>query len=464
MRIYNTLSGEKDELERPKGALKLFVCGPTVYDYIHLGNALTYVSFDLFARYLKSQGFRVFFLENITDIDDKIIQKAEEEKKTPSAIADFYRREFLKDVKALGIDTVTRYASATDFIPEIVKQVNVLLKKGFSYKIEGDGYYFDISKFSDYGKLSKRTVAQAEDGVSRIDESVRKKNKGDFCVWKFYSEDPAEPYWETEIGRGRPGWHIEDTAITEKFFGPQYDIHGGGIDLKFPHHEAEIAQQEAASGKIPFVKIWMHGGLLNVEGKKMSKSLGNFITARDFLKKYPPQLFRWMVLNHHYRSPLNYTLELVEQAKQNIETIKTFLEKLVFVEKKSRASKISEVAKLTKKAQTEIDGALDDDFNTPVAIAAFFEFMGEIEKRIWNLSSSDAKLAVSFSLQNFENLGFSFSGSKIPLKIRLLTQKRELSRARKQFVQSDDLRKEIHRLGYILEDTPYGPFVRKEIK
>jgi len=281
MKLYNTLSRKKEDLPNPEEQrkIRLFVCGPTVYDYAHIGHARTYLFFDFFAKYLRHRGYEVNYLQNITDIDDKIIARAAERNIRPDELAKQFTGAYFEDMRAIGVDAVTTYAPATDFISQIVAQVKRLIDKGFAYKIEDDGWYFDISKDEDYGKLSGRTVAQAEDGVSRIDDSDAKRNKGDFCLWKF--SKPDEPKWNTQIGTGRPGWHIEDTAISEYYFGPQYDIHGGADDLKFPHHEAEIAQQESASGLKPFVQFWVHTGFLLVDGKKMSKSLDNYIGITD---------------------------------------------------------------------------------------------------------------------------------------------------------------------------------------
>ena len=327
MKIFNTLSNQKEELELlNKQNIKLFVCGPTVYDYIHIGNARTYLIFDAFARYLRAVGYKVYYLQNITDIDDKIISRAKESGMNVKQIARKFEKEYLLDEKSLGINSVTKHIRATAHIKEIVKQIQTLIEKNYAYKIENDGYYFDITKFADYGKLSNRTVLQAEDSVSRIDESVGKKNRGDFALWKFYKD--GEPFWKTALGNGRPGWHIEDTAITEKFFGPQYDIHGSAIDLIFQHHEAELAQQEAASEKNPFVKIWMHSGFLNSKGNKMSKSNGAFLTVKDFLKTNDPNILRLISLNHHYRSPIEYSDELVFQTKEQWSNLLQFLAKL----------------------------------------------------------------------------------------------------------------------------------------
>ena len=268
--LYNTLSGEKESFTIPRRTLRLFVCGPTVYDRSHIGHARIYIFFDVFAAYLKSLKARVFYLQNITDIDDKIIRRAKESGKEPLALAKELTRAHFADMKKLDVRNVTKYVPATKEIPTIIKQVAALIAKGVAYEIAGDGWYFDVSKFPEYGKLSRRTTEQAEDGVSRIDESINKRNRADFCLWKFKRD--GEPSWKAPFGDGRPGWHIEDTAISEKYFGPQYDLHGGGLDLKFPHHEAEIAQQEALSGK-KLVKYWMHSGLVAVEGQKMAKSL-----------------------------------------------------------------------------------------------------------------------------------------------------------------------------------------------
>ena len=289
LKLYNTLTRKKEVFKPIKGKeVKIFVCGPTVYDFSHIGHAKTYTQFDLIVKYLRYLGYKVFYLQNLTDIDDKIIKRANEEKNDPLKLAKKFEEEYKKDMLSLGVDSVDKYARATDYIPEIISQVKRLINKGIAYKIS-DGYYFDLTKFSEYGKLAKRTALEAEDSVSRIDENKEKKNKGDFCLWKFYK--PGEPFWESELGKGRPGWHIEDTAITEKEFGPQYDVHGGAVDLIFPHHEAEIAQMESISGKKPLVKYWLHTAFLNIDTKKMSKSKGNFITIRKALKKYSGEIF-----------------------------------------------------------------------------------------------------------------------------------------------------------------------------
>ena len=387
--LYNSLTREKEPLPEQK-KLRMFVCGPTVYDYLHIGNARTYIFFDLFAQYLRSQGYDVTYLQNITDIDDKIIGRARQEGIEPAKLAHHFTEAYFEDMKALGIDSRITYAPATDFIMQIVGQVERLIDKGFAYKIDGDGWYFDISKDPDYGKLSGRTVEQAEDGVSRIDEASNKRNKGDFCLWKF--SKPDEPKWTSALGEGRPGWHIEDTAISEYHFGPQYDIHGGAMDLKFPHHEAEIAQQESASGLKPFVKIWMHAGVLLVDGKKMSKSLDNFITIRDFLKKHPPEILRWVTLTHHYRSPIDYTEASALEARKNINDLSKFIGKLDMAATGYAANAEPDESLAQNPIFAEIAPVLEDDFNTPKAIASIFKTMSQFEPRIWTIGDRESYL------------------------------------------------------------------------
>ncbi|MDP2704078.1 MAG: cysteine--tRNA ligase [bacterium] len=473
MHIYDSLSGTKKILKKTRDTLRLFVCGPTVYDDSHIGHARTQIAFDIIVRYLRARGWKIRYLQNITDVDDKIIKRAKEENKNPLNLAKKFEKSYYEDLKALNVTQVDTFARASDFIPQIVKQVKTLIRKGYAYTLKEQGVYFDIKKFKDYGKLGRRTVTQAEDGVSRIDDNINKRNKGDFALWKFvsvpkphtlvasgYTLVNGEPVWGSPLGPGRPGWHIEDTAITEKYFGPQYDLHGGGLDLKFPHHEAEIAQQEAASGKKPFVKIWLHAGLIRVNEKKMSKSLGNFITIKDFLKLHPQEVLRWIVLSHHYRSPANYSEKLAENAKESMGTLREFLEKLVLVEKKGRG-KNSKIKSAEERAKKDFHAAMEDDFNTPVALAALFTLVNEINKDVWLLSKKDARSIKKFLKETLQTLGISLKTEVVPEKVRKLAEKRDLSRAHKQFMQADALRKSIEALGYRVEDTPLGPLVRK---
>ena len=458
---YNTLTGKKEALPKTDGKpLKLFVCGPTVYDYPHIGNARTFMAFDIFVRFLRSRKAKLFYLQNITDIDDKIINRAKEQKKTWKEIARTYEKVFFKYLKDLNISSVDKFARATDHIPEIVRQVKTLIAKKHAYLIENDGYYFDLSTFPDYGKLARRTAEQAEDGVSRIDVSDKKRNRGDFCLWKFSGKD--EPGWKTELGFGRPGWHIEDTAITEHFFGPQYDIHGGALDLKFPHHEAEIAQQESASGKKPFVKHWMHVGFLTVNGEKMSKSLNNFVTVENLLKEHSADAFRMSVLMHHYRSPMDWNEKVISDAAKNFSDILSFVGRLDLVIKKRsgfRDGAGKTFADKLSETETSFIRAMSDDFNSPAALAAVFSYMSTVQPYLWNLSARDAKLIKKTFTALFSSVGLVLKPPKIPRKAKLLALKREKYRSSLQFAQADALRKELDTLGFIVEDTPLGPFI-----
>lgn len=455
--------------------LRFFVCGPTVYDFAHIGHARTYIAFDVIVKYLRKAGHKVFYLQNITDIDDKIINRAKESKETPQALARKFEKAYLQDMKALRVNSVTKYARATAYIKEIASQVQRLLAKKYAYEIVGDGIYFDIAKFKDYGKLSGRTTEQAEDATSRIDESIKKRNKGDFALWKY--SKPGEPNWpfdslrslradRSEERSGRPGWHIEDTAITEKHFGAQYDIHGGAKDLLFPHHEAEIAQMEAISGKKPLVKYWMHTGFLTIGGEKMSKSLGNFITVRDFLAKHSSRLLRFLILKTHYRSPIDYSENILEQAKQELGRIDEFTQRVqnVFARSKNRAP--SNIAGELKEMQIQFFEAMDDDFNTPEALAVLFMLIkqGNILLTANAIRKLEAKEILSFLKDIDVFFDFVFVGrgkQNIPAKIVKLVQQREKYRTEKNWQKADDLRKQIELQGWQVEDMETGPKLKK---
>ena len=473
LKIYNTLSRKKEVL-KPRKAKKIniFVCGPTVYDFSHIGHARTYIVFDVIVKYLRQKGYNVFYLQNITDIDDKIIKRAKEKKISPQKLARQFEKEYLKDTKSLKIDSVTKYARATSHIKEIISQIERLLKKGFAYKIE-DGIYFDISKFKDYGKLSGRTAKQAEDAVSRIDESKEKRNKGDFCLWKL--SKPGEPRWPFDSLRslrvkdGRPGWHIEDTAITERYFGPQYDIHGGARDLIFPHHEAEIAQMEAVSGKKPMVKYWLHSGFLTVREQKMAKSLGNFITIKDFLTRQNlvkqnsgGRLLRFLVIKNHYRSPIDYNEKLLLQAKKEIERIDEFVEKIQNAKCKMQNKSTVQISKFKK----DFEGAMDDDFNTPKALAVIFNLINKGNSLIAQnkISPNDLRNILEFLKKTDEIFNFIFwekPKEKVPQNILKLVKERNEYRQKNQWLKADEIRKKIKKTGYWIEDTEKGQKIKK---
>src|SRR3989338_177291 len=484
LKFYNTLTGKKEIFKPFKNKkVNFFVCGPTVYDFSHIGHARTYIAFDALVKYLKKIGYSVFYLQNITDIDDKIIERAKQEKVSFKDLSKRFEKEYLKDMKDLRVDSVDQYARAADYIKEIISQVERLLEKGFAYQIS-DGIYYDIKKFKDYGKLSKRTAQEAEDAVSRIDEAKEKRNKGDFCLWKI--SKPNEPKWKSPFGEGRPGWHIEDTAITEKYFGPQYDIHGGANDLIFPHHEAEIAQMEAVSGKKPLVKYWTHTGLLTVNGIKMSKSLKNFISISEFLKNHSSRILRLFILKSHYRSPIDYNEKAIKQTEKELESIDEFVEKIRHPER-SEGSRIKRPAagffgrslpssevkgpqndiakKIILKTKKYYQSAMADDFNTPKALAAIFDLVKKGNKLIEQnkLSAKQAQEIYNLMLKFDKVLGILPIKKKlvIPQEIKKLVQKREKARQVKDWARADQIRQQIKKKGYKTEDTLRGPKIKK---
>lgn len=454
MFIYNSLTQKKERLQKPhRRALKLFVCGPTVYDYSHIGHAKTYCSFDTIVRYLRARGYKITYLQNITDVDDKIIERAKQEEKMPHEIARHFEQEYHHDMLLLNVTSVDQHARASEFIPAILRQITTLIKKGFAYKTK-NGVYFEVKKFKHYGELSRQKINELRAGW-RIEPDPEKRDPLDFALWKLSSN---EPNWPSPWGTGRPGWHIEDTAITEEYFGPQYDLHGGGVDLKFPHHESEIAQQEAASGKTPFVMIWMHTGFLLVNDEKMSKSLGNFITIRDFLKKYPSIVLRFMIASAHYRSPFNYTKSLAEQSAQAVHSIVAFVTKLALAQTKSTSKgalkiKVREIITAAKK---QFIDTMDDDFNTPSALAALFAAIKTTEPHLWTFSKKEARVVSDFLIEHFAILGLAIAPCIAPQQITTMIRRREEYRKKKQFAQADVLRQHITEMGYAIEDTPLG--------
>ncbi len=448
LKLYNTLTRKKEIFKPRKGKkVNMFVCGPTVYDYSHLGHAKTYIQFDIIARYLRLIGYKVFYVQNITDIDDKIINKAREEKKDWKEIRSEYEKAHKEDMKELNINSVDKYANATDYIPEIISQVKRLIKKGYAYKIS-DGWYFDLSKDKDYGKLARRTSQDAEDAVSRIDENNEKKNKGDFCLWKF--SKPGEPVWKSDLGDGRPGWHIEDTAITEKEFGVQYDIHGGAIDLIFPHHEAEIAQMESISGKKPLVKYWLHKGFLKINDEKMSKSTGNFYTLKDVVEKgYSPMHLRYFFISAHYKKPLNFTWENLNASKNAYERLKNIISEL----KKAGDKKNKKNIELAKKQFIEI---INDDLNSSKALGYLWDILRD------NSLNNSEKYELAIDFDRFFGLELDKEEKiNVPGEVKKMVKERQQTRKEGNWKKADEIRDKINKLGFALEDTEKGVVVKK---
>ncbi|MEK7527968.1 MAG: cysteine--tRNA ligase [Patescibacteria group bacterium] len=447
--LYNTASRKKEEfIPRQEKKVNFFVCGPTVYDYPHLGHAKAYIQFDFIVRYLRYREYDVNYVQNITDIDDKIIKRSQEKGVSWDKLAREFEMIFLEDMAALHNTSVTKYARATNYIDQIVKQVKVLLDKGFAYRIS-DGIYYEVSKFIEYGKLSGRTELQEEDSVSRIDENKEKRGWNDFCLWKISKE--GEPTWETEIGKGRPGWHIEDTAITETLFGSQYDIHGGAVDLIFPHHEAEIAQMEAASGKKPLVRYWLHVGFLNIDSKKMSKSKGNFKTIRQVLEEYNYKVLRFLFLSSQYRSPMDFAEVTLEQAKNSWRRMQDFIEKIDI------NINNSEEKKAVEELKEKVEIALSNDLDTPTAFATIFDFI-----RAQNSRGVSGKYAYDYfvEINKFFDI-FDFEIEEIPEEIQKLADERLKARTDKNWAESDRLRNLIKEKGYLIEDLKNDCKIRK---
>lgn len=458
LKLFNTLTKKLEPFKPLKEKkVNLFVCGPTVYDLSHIGHAKTYIQFDIIARYLRYKKYDVFYLQNITDIDDKIIQRAAENKETPQALAERFEKEYFKDMRALGIASVTQYARATDYIKQIISQTKTLTDKDYAYEID-DGIYFNLAKFPEYGKLSGRTSTQAEDAVSRIDESKKKRNRGDFCLWK--RSKPDEPTWPSPWFPGRPGWHIEDTAITESFFGPQYDIHGGAQDLIFPHHEAEIAQMESASGKKPLVKYWLHTGFLNVNSEKMSKSRGNFTTIREAIKKWGALPLRFLFISSHYRSPINFTEESIRSSKAALEKIENTLINLKIKLKEAQKGKTdtSFIKKLVTHKKNFMK-EMDNDFNTPKAVAVLFELSHDINT--YRGTKPTLEKAQNTVQELLAILGIVIEEeSSVPTEVQELVAKREQARTKKDWKGADMLREEIKNLGYTVDDSSSGSLIK----
>ncbi len=457
IRVYNTLSRSVEDFDpvRP-GRVNMFVCGPTVWDSSHVGHAKTYIAYDIMARYLRHKGFSIFFILNITDIDDKIINRAKVEGKDPLKLADKYAQDFYRDMKDLGVETVNLYAKASDHIPEIIGQVQGLIDKQVAYRIEGD-VYFDITRFPGYGKLSKLKLDELT--FHRVDPDPRKRNPGDFVLWK--SQKPGEISWDSPWGKGRPGWHIEDTAITLTYFGPTYDLHGGGNELIFPHHEAEVAQAEALTGKSPLAKYWLHTGLLNISGREMHKSLGNIIPIQEALRAKGSDALRVLYASTHYRSPLEYTSEALEQSASLARRFRRIYDQLTVLARGTHEeAKGPAMPKALEQARDEFYRAMDDDFNTPAALTAYIKIVSLAEDEVKNPEPSTARNFLS-SLSELGNiLGVldlqSGSQERISQLLCLLQELRVELRDKRDYATADRIREKMVGMGFVVEDTGQG--------
>ncbi len=461
MKLYNTLTKRKEEfVPLEEGKVKMYVCGPTVYDYIHIGNARPYVIFDTIRRYLEYKGYDVNYVQNFTDVDDKIIKKSIEEGVESTVISERFIKEALKDAEGLNVEPATKNPKVTEEMDGIIDMIQTLIDKGHAYVVNGSVFY-DTKSFPEYGKLSGKNIEDLEAGARiAVDES--KKDPMDFVLWKPKKE--GEPYWESPWSQGRPGWHIECSVMAKKYLGDTIDIHAGGEDLIFPHHENEIAQSEAANGK-PFAKYWMHNGFINVDNKKMSKSLGNFFTLREIVEHVPYDVVRFFILSGHYRSPINFSRELMEAAGKGLERIKNSYKNLVFFENNNKGTMTDEEKNLSADAdkfRVQFEKAMDDDFNTADAVTAIFEIARFANVNVNESSSSEfAKDIREKMLMLCDILGIkpedNVGKSKISAEeIEQLIAKRADAKKAKDFALADAIRAELLEKGVVIEDTRAG--------
>lgn len=465
MKIFNTMTAKKEEfVPIDKNEVKIYACGPTVYNYIHIGNARPLCVFDVLRRYLEYRGYNVKFVQNFTDIDDKIIKRANEEGTTYDVISKKYIDEFWTDANGLNFKKATVHPKATENIDEIIKLISTLVEKGYAYQAEND-VYFRTLKFKEYGKLSHQPIEDLESGA-RIAIGEIKEDPLDFALWK--GAKPGEPYWDSPWGKGRPGWHIECSAMNRKYLGDTIDIHCGGKDLVFPHHENEIAQSECANG-CTFANYWMHNGYINVDNVKMSKSLGNFKTVREIANVYGYEVIRYFLISSHYRSPINYSLDIIEQCKSALERLYTCRDSLDFAIKnaaeETKENDAELIAELDKRREQFIT-AMDDDLNTADGLAAIFELTKDINTKILDHDVSKAVCEHAAKLYdelcNVLGILYNRKENTLDSDIEALVEKRQEARKNKDWATADKIRDELKAKGIILKDTPQGVTWTKE--
>jgi cysteinyl-tRNA synthetase len=439
LKLYNTLTRKKENFKPiKKNSVRMYVCGPTVNDVPHLGHARQQITFDILRKYLKFYGFEVKFVSNITDIDDKIIKKSNELKEDIKKLTERNLKAHLEDYGKIGVDKPDVQPRATEYVSEMINLVKRLEQKDYTYVIKNDGVYFDISKFKNYGKLSHQKVEDLISG-KRVNVKEEKKHQEDFVLWKF--SKPGEPSWDSPWGKGRPGWHIECSAMSEKLLGLPFDIHGGGQDLIFPHHEDEIAQSEAATGK-KFVNYWVHNGMVNVDNVKMSKSLGNFKTIRDLLKDYDGRVIRYFVISSHYRKPVDFSKQTLDDAKKSYERLKNII------------SDLKEDKEVNTKYLKEFRDAMDDDLNTPEALAVLWKLIRDKDAK--GKIGTIKEIEKTFELDLLKN-----EKIEIPSEVKKFIKEREEMRKKKNWEEADNLRRRIEKAGYSIDDTGEGTRVKK---
>ena len=468
MYVYNSLTRKKEEFKPlHEGKAGIYACGPTVYDYFHIGNARPFITFDILRRQLEREGYEVTFVQNFTDIDDKMIRRANEEGITVKELADRFIAEYYTDAKALGIRPATIHPKATEHIPEIISLIERLIENGHAYAVPSGDVYYRVSAFPGYGKLSGQRSEERETGASeRLNVETDKESPEDFALWK--AQKPGEPAWDSPWGAGRPGWHIECSAMSMKYLGETFDIHCGGKDLLFPHHENEIAQSEGATGK-PYVRYWMHNGFINIDNQKMSKSLNNFFTVRDISSQYDLEAVRLFMLSSHYRSPINFSRELIEAANASLKRLYTARDHLRFcLENGSDRPMNQEELSFTdrlKGYEKRFDNAMDDDLNTADALGAIFELVRDANITV---SESASRLAAKSALESLNAvcgvLGLlTKENDEFPDEVRDMIREREEARRNKDWKKSDELRDALRDAGYIVEDTKQGQKVRRNV-
>ena len=463
MKLYNTLTRKKEEfVPITPGEVKMYVCGPTVYNLFHIGNARTFLVFDTVRRYFEYRGYKVRFIQNFTDIDDKMIKRANEEGTTVKEIGDKYIKEYYTDADALNIERATVNPRATEFIDDIIDFVSKLIEKGYAYEVDGD-VYFSTKKFKEYGKLSGQSLEDLQMGASNRTSAVadeRKKDPMDFAIWK--AQKPGEPAWDCPWGKGRPGWHIECSCMAKKLLGETIDIHAGGMDLAFPHHENEVAQSEALTGK-PFAHYWLHSAYINVNNQKMSKSLNNFFTARDILKEYDAEIIRFFMMSAHYRIQINFSKELLDSAKASMDRLYNTVANLENLMNEVSAETMSEeeqkyLESLNKYREKYIQ-KMDDDFNTADALTVLFELSKDINT---NITANSSKELAEKALELMRELGWPLgllqksTKGDLESEIEDLIEQRQNARKNRDFALADKIRDDLKARGIVLEDTPQG--------
>ena len=460
MKIFNTLTRKKEEfIPQVEGEYKIYVCGPTVYNFVHIGNARPAVIFDTMRRYLEYRGNKVNYVSNITDIDDKIIKKANEDGTTFEAVARKYEEEYYTDLKGLNVKPATARPRVSDTIPEIIDIVQTLIDKGHAYRVDNGDVYFRVHSFNEYGKLSHNPLEELESGA-RIAVDDIKESPADFALWK--ASKPGEPKWDSPFSEGRPGWHIECSAMSKKHLGDKIDLHCGGEDLIFPHHENEIAQSECANG-CEFSHYWMHNAFLNVDNQKMSKSLNNFFTVREIAEQVGYEVIRYFLLTAHYRSPLNFTREIIDQCKSSLERLYTAREHLDFLISHAADGK-DEIVAEADRLVAEFVAVMDDDLNTSDALSKLFELVTFINVNGKEQSKAALEHAAKAFDEMAEVLGILYNRNKdeIPAEVKALVEERTAVRKEKNWARADQIRDELAAMGYEVKDTPQGPQIIKK--